>query len=59
MTVWIVFWGIIILFSLVAFTIMSAKILIKGVGELKEMFHMLKNNINYKQYFLYLNDIII
>ncbi len=42
MTVWIIFWGIIILFSIVAFTIMSAKILIKGVGELKEMFQMLK-----------------
>jgi hypothetical protein len=43
MTVWIVIWGIIILFSLVAFTLMSIKILFKGVGELKEMFQMLNN----------------
>lgn len=42
MTMWTVFWGILILFSLVGFTIMSTKILIKGVGELKEMFQMLK-----------------
>jgi hypothetical protein len=42
MNVWIVIWGIIILFSLVGFTIMSTKILYKGIGELKEMFQMLK-----------------
>ncbi len=42
MNVWIVIWGIIILFSLVGFTIMSTKILIKGIGELKEMFQTLK-----------------
>ena len=42
MTVWIVIWGIVILFSLLAFTFMSVKILFKGIGELKEMFHMLK-----------------
>jgi len=41
MTMWIVFWGIIILFSLVAFTFMTLRILYKGIGELKEMFHML------------------
>ena len=41
MNVWIVIWGIVILFSLVAFTIMSVKILYKGIGELKEMFHLL------------------
>lgn len=39
---WIIIWGIVILFSLVGFTLMSVKILYKGVGELKEMFHMLK-----------------
>jgi hypothetical protein len=42
MTMWIVFWGIVILFSLLAFTYMSGKILYKGIGELKEMFHRLK-----------------
>ena len=42
MTTWTVIWGIIILFSLVGFTLMSAKILVKGIGELREMFEMLK-----------------
>jgi len=47
MNVWIIIWGIIILFSLVAFTFMSVRILVKGVSELKEMFHMLnKKNEN-------------
>ena len=39
---WIIIWSIVILFSLVAFTYMSIKILYKGIGELKEMFHALK-----------------
>jgi hypothetical protein len=42
MTMWIVIWGIIILFSLMAFTWMSVKILYKGIGELKEMFQKLR-----------------
>jgi hypothetical protein len=41
MAIWIVIWAIIILFSLVAFTYMSGKILYKGIGELKEMFQKL------------------
>ena len=43
MTMWIVIWGIIILFSLISFTYMSVKILYKGIGELKEMFHTLND----------------
>lgn len=42
MNFWTIFWGIIILFSLLAFTFMSLRILYKGIGELKEMFQMLK-----------------
>jgi hypothetical protein len=45
MNTWIVIWGIIILFSLIAFTCMSVKILYKGIGELKEMFHRLRKEI--------------
>ncbi len=41
MNMWIVIWGIIILFSVISFTFMSVKILYKGIGELKEMFHKL------------------
>jgi len=43
MNFWTVFWGMVILFSLLAFTLLSVKILYKGIGELKEMFQMLKN----------------
>ena len=39
---WIIIWTIVIVFSLVGFTYMSVKILYKGVGELKEMFRVLK-----------------
>jgi hypothetical protein len=42
MNIWIVIWGIIILFSLIAFTFMSLRILYKGIGELKEMLHRLR-----------------
>ena len=42
MNTWIVIWGIIILISLIAFTYMSARILYKGIGELKEMLQRLR-----------------
>lgn len=42
MNIWIVIWGIIILFSLIVFTLMSLRILYKGIGELKEMLHRLR-----------------
>jgi len=35
---WLIFWGILIAFSVLSFTYMTIKILIKGVVELKEMF---------------------
>jgi hypothetical protein len=38
MSGWIIFWAIIILFSLISFTYMSIKILYKGLPELKSMF---------------------
>ncbi len=38
MSGWIIFWGILIVFSVLSFTYMSIKILIKGLVELKEMF---------------------
>ena len=38
MSGWIIFWAIIILFSLISFTYMSIKILYKGLPELKNMF---------------------
>ncbi len=44
---WIIFWDIIIGFSVLSFSYMSIKILIKGFKELKEMFTDLdKNNSN-------------
>ena len=38
---WISFWGIVILFAVISFTYMSAKILYKGIAELAEMFKRL------------------
>ncbi len=38
---WIIFWEIVILFSLISFTYMSLKILYKGVAELADMFKSL------------------
>jgi hypothetical protein len=38
MSGWIIFWEIIILFSLISFIYMSIKILYKGLPELKSMF---------------------
>jgi len=39
---WIIIWGVTILFSLVSFAFMSIKVLYKGIAELKEMFHTLE-----------------
>jgi hypothetical protein len=39
---YIIFWTIIIFFSLVSFSIMSFKMLYKGIPELREMFRQLK-----------------
>jgi len=41
MSAWIIFWGIVVLFSIISFAYMSGKILIKSVAELKEMFSVL------------------
>jgi hypothetical protein len=43
MNAYIIFWSIVIFFSLVSFSIMSFKMLIKGVPELKEMFRQLND----------------
>jgi hypothetical protein len=39
--IWIIFWEIIVVFSVISFTYMSIKMLYKGVAELTEMFKML------------------
>ena len=41
MSAWIIFWGLVVLFSLLSFTYMSVKILIKSIAELKSMFKTL------------------
>ena len=38
MSGWEIFWGIVILFSILSFTYMSIKILYLGLPELKDMF---------------------
>jgi hypothetical protein len=38
-----IFWSVIVFFALVAFVVMSAKMLIKGFPELREMFKKLQN----------------
>ncbi len=44
---WTIFWAVIIGFSLISFTYMSAKVLYFGVGELKDMFKKLsKHQLN-------------
>ena len=43
---WEYFWLITIVFSIVSFTYMSAKAIIKGLGEMKEMFAKLQNPKN-------------
>ncbi len=42
MSGWIIFWAIIIIFSLLSFTYMSIKILYRGLPELKSMFKNLE-----------------
>ena len=50
MDFWEIFWAAVIIFSVLSFTYMSAKMLILGVPELKEMFsalneeHQRRNN---------------
>lgn len=43
MNAYIVFWGIIILFSFISFVLMSIKLVYKGFPELREMLDKLKN----------------
>lgn len=43
MSLWEIFWLIVVIFSIVSFTYMSVKIVYKGLAELKEMFTSLKN----------------
>lgn len=38
MGIWEYFWIIIIIFSVISFSYMSIKIILKGTGELKNMF---------------------
>ena len=45
---WEIFWLLVIGLSLLIFTYMSAKILYKGLAELKEMFRNLVNKQNNK-----------
>jgi len=42
MSFFTIFWSVLIVFSFIAFTLMSVLILVKGVGEIKEMFHGLQ-----------------
>ncbi len=46
MSLWIYFWGIVVLFSLASFSYMSVKILILAVAELKTMFRTLEQGQN-------------
>ncbi|NIA28472.1 MAG: hypothetical protein GWP06_01000 [Actinobacteria bacterium] len=41
MSAWTIFWGLVVLFSLLSFTYMSVRILIKSIAELKSMFRTL------------------
>jgi len=41
MNAWIIFWGLVVLFSVLSFTYLSVKILIKSIAELKSMFKAL------------------
>lgn len=45
MNAYMIFWTAVILFSLVSFTLMSMKVLKKGLPELLEMFVMIKKQI--------------
>ena len=41
---YLIFWIIIIIFSLASFTYMSVRMLYKGIPELRDMFKQLKEN---------------
>ena len=41
---YLIFWIIVILFSLISFIYMSIQMLYKGIPELKDMFRQLKKN---------------
>lgn len=43
---YILFWSIVVFFSLISFTVMSLKMLIKGIPELREMFNQLGGRDN-------------
>ena len=42
MKAYIIFWTIVIFFSLISFTYMSYKMLVKGIPELRDMFNQLR-----------------
>ena len=42
MNFWEYFWIVVIIFSIASFTYMSIKAIIKGLGEMKEMFGKLE-----------------
>ena len=42
MSFFAIFWSALIVFSFIVFTLMSVMILVKGIGEIKEMFHGLQ-----------------
>ncbi len=44
MNEWEYFWGFVILFSIISFSYMSVKIIVKGLAELKDMFRNLSEN---------------
>ena len=49
MNAYIIFWAIVILFSLITFTVMSFKILYQGFPELLSMFRVIKEQIIARQ----------
>ncbi len=44
MSLWEIFWLVVVIFSIVSFTYMSVKIVYKGLAELKEMFTLLNKD---------------
>jgi len=46
MNAWVIFWGIMIFFSIVSFTYMSVKVVVKGFAEMKSMFVQLEKDNN-------------
>ena len=43
MSFFTIFWSALIVFSFIVFMLMSVMILVKGIGEIKEMFHGLQD----------------